>query len=301
MTYVTPNQIAKAKQIDIITYFNQYEPGELVRINNRVYTTRSHDSLKISNGMWCWWSRGVGGKTALDYLIKVRGLAFTDAVEYLSNCPTPMHFPQETVKAEEQRIFKLPKAYKNNYQVIAYLIGRGIDKKLLHKLISENKLYEDEHHNCVFVGFDVCKAKYAMLRGTHSNFMMDVEGSDKRFAFFLSQNENTDILQVFESVIDLLSKLSRDKNRHISGHYLSISGVSRYTKIPVALESYLERNPKIRCINICFDNDDTGKQASQTLKELLQEKYDVQILVPPKGKDWNDCLVLENKIKEEQR
>ena len=28
-----------------------------------------------------WWSRGIGGKSALDYLIKVKGLDFVEAVE----------------------------------------------------------------------------------------------------------------------------------------------------------------------------------------------------------------------------
>ena len=39
--------------------------------------------LKISNGKWCWFSRGIGGKTALDYLIKVREIPFTKAVEMI--------------------------------------------------------------------------------------------------------------------------------------------------------------------------------------------------------------------------
>ena len=45
------------------------------------YCTKEHDSLKISNGMWYWFSRSIGGRSALDYLIKVEGMAFTEAVE----------------------------------------------------------------------------------------------------------------------------------------------------------------------------------------------------------------------------
>lgn len=44
-------------------------------------TAPEHDSLKISNGKWMWWSRGFGGASALDYLIKVRGDPFTKAME----------------------------------------------------------------------------------------------------------------------------------------------------------------------------------------------------------------------------
>ena len=41
--------------------------------NTYTYTTRRHDSLKISNGKWMWWSQSIGGRSTLDYLIKIRG------------------------------------------------------------------------------------------------------------------------------------------------------------------------------------------------------------------------------------
>lgn len=80
MPYVTLEQIDRAKQMDLLTYLQTYEPQELVRFSGNVFTTRSHDSLKISNGKWCWWSRGIGGRSALDYLIKVRGMTLPEAV-----------------------------------------------------------------------------------------------------------------------------------------------------------------------------------------------------------------------------
>ena len=45
-----------------------------------MYCTAEHDSLKISNGKWYWWSRGFGGYSALDYLIKVKEYDFVEAV-----------------------------------------------------------------------------------------------------------------------------------------------------------------------------------------------------------------------------
>ena len=70
MAYVSPEEIEQAKQIDLLTYLQYYEPQELVHVSGGTYCTRDHDSLKISNGKWNWFSRGVGGKTALDYLHK---------------------------------------------------------------------------------------------------------------------------------------------------------------------------------------------------------------------------------------
>lgn len=82
MPYIPPDVIMQAKQMDLFTYLQNYEPQELVRFSGDTYCTRSHDSLKISNGKWCWHSRNIGGRSALDYLIKVQGLNFLEAVEH---------------------------------------------------------------------------------------------------------------------------------------------------------------------------------------------------------------------------
>ena len=50
MAYATPEENAKAKEMDLLTYLRNYEPGELVKVANGTYCTREHDSLKISNG-----------------------------------------------------------------------------------------------------------------------------------------------------------------------------------------------------------------------------------------------------------
>ena len=74
--YVSEEQIAAAREWDLYSYLERFEPDELVRTGRNSYRTRTHDSLKITNGMWYWWSHGIGGRTALDYLIKVQGMTF---------------------------------------------------------------------------------------------------------------------------------------------------------------------------------------------------------------------------------
>ena len=61
MGYVTREMIDRAKEMDLLTYLQTYEPQELVHFGGNTYCTREHDSLKISNGKWCWFSRGTGG------------------------------------------------------------------------------------------------------------------------------------------------------------------------------------------------------------------------------------------------
>lgn len=71
----------KAREMDLLTYLKSYESQELVHFGKNTYCTREHDGLKISDGKWCWFSRGIGGYSALDYLIKVKEMLFTQAVE----------------------------------------------------------------------------------------------------------------------------------------------------------------------------------------------------------------------------
>ena len=81
MPYIPPEVVEKAREMDLLTYLKSYEPQELVHFGGNTYCTREHDSLKISNGKWCWFSRGIGGYSALDYLIKVKEMPFMQAVE----------------------------------------------------------------------------------------------------------------------------------------------------------------------------------------------------------------------------
>ena len=50
MGYVTREMIDRAKEMDLLTYLQTYEPQELVHFGGSTYCTREHDSLKISNG-----------------------------------------------------------------------------------------------------------------------------------------------------------------------------------------------------------------------------------------------------------
>ena len=60
MPYIPKDQIAAAREMDLLTYLRRFEPQELVHVGGNTYATRTHDSLKISNGKWCWWSRNIG-------------------------------------------------------------------------------------------------------------------------------------------------------------------------------------------------------------------------------------------------
>ena len=129
MPYVSPEQIEEARRLDLLTYLQRYDPDELVKMGSNAYVTRSHDSLQISNGKWFWWSHGVGGKTALDYLVTVRQIPFTEAVELLCGNTAA---PAVPLPNKAPVPFVLPEKNDSNRRVSAYLARRGIDYEIIN-------------------------------------------------------------------------------------------------------------------------------------------------------------------------
>lgn len=205
MAFIPPETIEKARQVDLLTYLKTCEPNELVHISGNHYCTREHDSLKISNGKWYWFSRGFGGYNALDYLIKVKEVPFMEAVERITG-QVAYQPRQSQPKPEKPKVLLLPQASHSTSRVHAYLRSRGIDSDLIDFCIQTGRLYESTpHHNAVFVGLDKYnKPRYANLRGLGTDFVGDASGSDKRFSFSIpAPGGNT--VHLFESAIDLLS------------------------------------------------------------------------------------------------
>ena len=300
MGYVTPEQIAKAKELDLLTYLQQYDPHQLVRVGGNTYCTREHDSLKISNGKWNWFSRGIGGKTALDYLIKVQGFSFTQAVEALvgKNFSPMPHAPQAKPKKQEPKVLSLPPPSRCATHAVNYLHGRGIDYDLIDYCIQTGRLYEGQpYHNVVFVGRDLKgQPRYAALRGTVGDFKGEATGSDKRYSFSIVENPNTPSVHLFESAIDLLSyaTLLKMKGRDWrQDALLSLAGVFKRKRegvVPLALSQYLQDHPGTNTLYLHLDNDEVGRDAAAGIMEGLGDKYTVLDRPPPYGKDVNDTL-----------
>ena len=305
---VSTNEIAQAREIDLLTYLQNYEPYELVHVSGNTYSTKTHDSLKISNGKWMWFSRGFGGRSALDYLIKVKGYSFIDAVRTI-NKQEVRKSPVFVCKKPKEKKLILPRKNISNDRVIRYLHRRGIDIELIEQCIKEGIIYESlPYHNAVFVGFDENKVpRYAAYRSTNREKILgDAAGSDKKYSFKLLSQESKGI-HVFESAIDLLSyatllKLSdwqRENLLSLAGVYgVKLDGTS---KVPAALQKVLSEDEKINRIYLHFDNDRAGRISAAGLKNALIEKYEVYDMPPPHGKDFNDYLCLQLGIGKEKK
>ena len=308
MPYIEPEVIREAKKMDLLSYLQHYEPQELVHVSGNIYCTRSHDSLRISNGKWCWFSQGIGGRSALDYLIKVEGCSFTEAVEKIMGRGCRLFFAPATPQ-EKPKTLLLPKANRCATHAVSYLKQRGISDELIEHCIRTGRLYEScaPYYNLVFVGFDKQgAAKYASIRGIGTDFKGDCNGSDKRYSFSLPAACRSDTLHLFEGAIDLLSyaTLCKDWRRQ---NLLSLAGV--YTprknpaesKIPAALARFLEDYPHIQTIFLHLDNDIPGRLAARAIMAVLPEKYTVIDRPPPSGKDCNDYLLHRLRQRKEKQ
>ena len=308
MGYVTREMIDRAKEMDLLTYLQTYEPQELVHFGGSTYCTREHDSLKISNGKWCWFSRGIGGRTALDYLIKVKEIPFTDAVERIVGRAAeqpPISYPRQ--QPERTKTLLLPQASRCATHAVEYLHSRGIDYELIDFCIRTGRLYESyPHHNVVFVGKDKAgQPRYACLRGIGTDFKGEATGSDKRFSFSIPAEESSQVLYLFESAIDLLSFATlaqEDRLPWRSQHLLSLAGVYQPKKnlterhLPLALSQYLRDHREIQTIYLCLDNDLAGRSAADAIRQQLAGRYVVLDGFPCQGKDYNDWLCLRKGL-----
>lgn len=304
MPYIAPEVITEAKRMDLLTYLREYEPGELVKFSSNTYTTRTHDSLKISNGKWMWWSRGIGGKSALDYLIKVRGMDFVQAVQTIMGNGS-VNFPTcENIKSYEEQPLLLPEKSPTTDVVFDYLFGRGIDYEIINHCLEKELVIESlPYHNVVFIGYDESnKPKYAAYRATNqSRLMGDCTGSKKQYSFRLTA-ENTGEVHLFECAIDLLSyatlmKLEGKNWRQLN--LVSLAGVYSPkqnigdSKVPVTVRNLLEKDKSIKRIILHLDNDIAGRKATKALQTILSDKYEVVDDPPKCGKDVNDFLCIK--------
>ena len=302
MPYIPPEIVKRAEEMDLLTYLQNYEPEELVKVGNGTYTTKTHDSIRISNGLWNWFSEGVGGKNAISYLMKVKNYSFLEAVETIIgnvNVKKPVIHKEEK---QDNIELVLPQKSNNSERAKIYLMSRGIAPEIINECINDNLIYESlPNHNVVFIGFDDSKSpKYAFYRGTNkTRFMGEAKGSDKKYTFRLEAKTQCTRVHLFESAIDLLSYATLLKMKNIDWHkenMISLGGVNNPSKInennkiPIAIKEFLEKNPNINEIHLHLDNDEVGRNASKSLQDVLSKKYTVLDRPAPLGKDCNDYL-----------
>jgi len=192
---LTEEQISQARSVDLLRYLQIHEPDNVRKSKGSrgEYYYAPCDSLKISNGKWFRHSTQYGGYSALDFLMKVRGVHFVDAVQSLTGGYMFADYkavPKPQLQLSKPKIFTLPTPNRNNDRVVAYLRERGINKDVIYGCIKASLLYESDKHHCVFIGKDENgTARFACERGVTDDLKKDVYGSSKQYSFVIPPKE----------------------------------------------------------------------------------------------------------------
>ena len=258
-----------------------------------------HDSITLHGSTWFDHKNQIGGG-AIKFMQEFYDMDFQTAVhELLGQTITPLSYaPSKAVVHEEKtKEFKLPEANSNMHRVFAYLIKqRFINPEIISFFAKQHTLYEDkQHHNAVFVGLDengVPRQASKRSTSTFGNaFRITCEGSDTKYSF--SHFGKSSRLYVFEAPIDMMSFLTlypKDWQQH---SYIAMNGVYEN-----AVLTALKNHSNLREIVLCVDNDEGGIEATDRLRDILNENgySNVKRLAPP-YKDWNEVLKAKNGVK----
>ena len=294
MAGVTKEEIARAKELDLLTYFKLVEPGNL-KLVGKEYRHKVHSSLTISkDSLWCWHCIGLRGRTALKYLIDVEKVPYVEAVREINriqggvvHSSQPVSLPQPRAEPEAPRDFKLPMPDANSYAAMAYLRGRCIHPNVLAFCRKEGILYQasfKNHPNCVFVGRDgEGVAKGGSLRGcTQLQFRRDIPGSKKIYPFYIQASTKADTVEVYEAPIDAMSGASLKLMQHTgpwrSVHYLALGGTGKTTTTYNLGIALTQQGYRVLMVDFdpqgnlsCYCGIPPEKDLDQTITELLMK------------------------------
>ena len=163
MAHLEEDIIERAKNTDMIALLESEEGFSFKSTyGEREFKCIEHNSLVVNGNRrrWYWNSRQVGGNNAIDYLVKIRGMNFRDAVLHLvGDREQTAYMPIRKAVTENVSISKpvrfvlpeqahFPDGRRNYSNIIAYLNkGRGIDMNIINALIASGQIYQGVQYN----------------------------------------------------------------------------------------------------------------------------------------------------------
>ena len=303
----TDEQLDRAKNADIIAFLGAYN-GWTFKKTGQYYQCNQHDSFLVyaDRHGFVWNSRNISGGDTIDFLRKVEGKSFPEAVEAITGETAPVVCQLAPVyRSEAGKLVLPPKAAGKYDRVFAYLANtRGISPAVISDFMKSKQIYQDTKGNCVFVGYDEKgTAKFGAVRTTLTDrkYRGDCKNSDKRYAFHQIGTDTTRVY-VFEAPIDLLSHCTMtDQAFGKTGAYREQTRLALCGSSDVALKAFLERHPEVTTINFRLDNDEAGRTAVAKYKAEYQALGYKVNAVFSKNKDVNEDLLKKEQKKPKRR
>jgi len=236
-------------------------------------------TISVSGCKFFDWNRGCGGGGAIDLVIHLYGLNFTDALAWLHS-----HFAHQHPTPQPRRTstpsLKMPLCHPRNLPAVRrYLTSqRRIPAALVERLISSGSLYADHRANAVFPLLGNKNAPVgAELRGTGARRWRGMApGSDKNLGFFSVGNIPAHAVILCESAIDAISCIVL----HPRHWCISTAGARSH---PGWLPDIIRHSLPVYC---GFDADATGDNMAAAMIARYPSLYRLR---PPQH-DWNAVL-----------
>jgi len=327
MNNVTAEQIQQAKQLDLLTYLQSREPDN-IRLVGREYRLRDHDSLTVSNGKFHWHSQGIGGSNCIDYLVKVRGYCFVEAVQSLvgansfgvsdvtANAFTanavpasvpPIHLTeqdkqnakdiqnaQDTKDTKEQK----PPAAQERKQRVFVLPARNVNNDGVIAYLKWRGIALRIINACIERG-----QLYEDARHNCVFVGFDGGGIPRYAALRGTYGDFKGEVYGSDKRFSFLLPPVNLKSPIIAVFESAVDALAHATLRPefsgcrlslggvslTALAQFLTFHGNINYIYVCTDNDETGDACAERIARL-HKRIRALREKPPIGKDWADCL-----------
>jgi len=287
---VSKKQIHNARNSNIFGYLNKFHEHDIIGAGAGRIRLKDYHSLVVTRGIpiYCRNSTGEHGNP-IELLKDYLGYTFVDAVLALSQFGDDDDYDYDF-----NRELIIPEHADMYDRAAKYLIEtRGIDSKLVSKLMKDGLIYQEQGHN------NICfeSGNYIELHGSlsYKSFKGIAAGSDSDgyWAFgFTDKPKNQSICYVCESAIDAMSLFCimdeaarRDGAETPQCYFASMGGLK---------QGALDRIRKeFKHVILAVDNDsvrdDTDEDAGRNFCNKDQNSLLLRKI--PLKKDWNEDLL----------
>lgn len=316
--YYTKAQLQAARKCSALEYARA-TGYNLVKHSTTTYHLKEHDSMVFTeDGFWNWNSRDLHGR-ALEFIMYYEGRSLPMAVHILTSGNSPCVSPLPAappIPPIEKKPFELPEKAPSFRRLFAYLCNtRKLDVEIVQELVHQHRIYESVRcytvpstgevrtaHNAIFVGMDSQGIpRSGFQRGLNPKaqkpFKLDVEGSDKRYAFCCPGYNGVTAVSVMEAAIDAISHATLAK--YEDGDWRNRDRIALGGVAAEPLLHYLKTHPWVTEIELCLDADSAGKTAAVRVTTQLvsagytpDKGYSIKASIPPAGKDWNEYWIM---------
>ncbi|WP_415583379.1 toprim domain-containing protein, partial [Flavobacterium frigoris] len=238
-------------------------------------------SLKIdtNRNLWYDFGEGAGGKSVLDFVIRLKNCSVKEALENLKNDTFSFH--QQEIKITETNCYSILKMHGiKNAHLIAYLRARKINLEFAQQFCVE-----------IHYALNIEKEYYGI------GFKNNTGGFEVRNKFFkgclgsksiTTICNDSDVVSLFESWSDFLSYLTLKKETP-KEDFIILNSTSLVKKAIELLARYSE-------IKVFFDNDEAGDRATNLVLESTKNtSSDIRVHYKNHN-DLNEYLVKKKLI-----